>query len=231
MKDMRLFIALLISLYLGGCSTISSSKQAASLSSITVNKTYQVRVRSGNIAVDKLIYKTASAEFGKYLRMHGQEPFNTVIDIVFLSKSEKGFSGAANSYVNNVYYGNSWYTGNEIFGYQSVDREIAPGGPFTWQNSTMTVTIREREGKVLWDCQYNYKGSLELSRLYVSSADEAAMVSLSKIIKLFEKDFIKAGPAGNKNYKNPGIALVVDKQETREYEDGQVIEQTGTDGK
>jgi len=231
MKDVTLFIAVLIILYLSSCSTIISSKQAANLSSITVNKTYQVRVRSGNIAIDKLIYKKASAEFGKYLRMHGQGPFNAVIDIVFLSKSEKGFSGAASSYVNNVYYGNSWYTGNETFGYQSVDREIAPGGPFTWQNSTMTVTIRERDGNELWGCQYNYKGSLELSRLYVSSADEAAMVSLSKIIKLFEKDVIMAQPAGNKNYKNPGIALIVEKQKSPEYQDGQVIEETGIDKK
>ena len=231
MKNVTLLIAMSIILYLSGCSTIISSKQAANLSSITADKTYQVRVRSGNIAIDKLIYKTASAEFGKYLRMQGQEPSNAVVDIVFLSKSEKGFSGAANSYVNNVYYGNSWYTGNETSGYQSVDREIAPGGPFTWQNSTMTVTIREREGKVLWDCQYNYKGGLELSRVYVSSADEAAMISLSKIIKLFEKDFIMVRPAENRNYKNPGIALIVEKKNSPESREDQVTEESGIDKK
>jgi len=55
-----------------------------------------VRVRSGNLAMDKLIYKTSSAAFGKYLRMHGEEPFNTVIDIVFMSKSREGFAGASN---------------------------------------------------------------------------------------------------------------------------------------
>jgi hypothetical protein len=230
MKYLKLLTAVLIIFNFSNCSTISTNKQAANLSSITVNKTYQVRVRSGNIAMDKLIYKTASAEFGKYLRMHGEEPFNTVIDIVFMSKSRKGFAGAASGYVNNVIYGNSWYTGSETFGYQSMDTEIAPGGPFTWQNSTMIATIREPEGKVLWDAQYNYKGDIELSRLYVSTADEAAMASLVTIIKLFEKDFIIVPSAKNRN-KKPGIALILEKQKSSESQKDQGTEETITDEK
>jgi len=220
MKYLKLLIAGLIVFNLINCSTISVNKQAANLSSITVNKTYQVRVRSGNIAMDKLIYKTASAEFGKYLRMNSEEPFNTVIDIVFMSKSRKGFAGASNGYVNNVLYGNSWYTGSETFGYQSMDTEIAPGGPFTWQNSTMIVTIKELEGKVLWDAQYNYKGDVDLSRLYVSSADEAAMTSLVTIIKRFEKNFIIVPSA-----------LIIEKQKSSESQKDQGTEETVTDEK
>lgn len=240
MKYLKLLIAGLIALNLSNCSTISVNKQAADLSSITVNKTYQVRVRSGNLAMDKLIYKTASAAFGKYLRMHGEEPFNTVIDIVFMSKSRKGFAGGASyGYINNVFYGNSWYTGSESFGYQSMDTEIASGGPFTWQNSTMTVTIRELEGKVLWDAQYNYKGDIynykgdvDLSRLYVSRADEAVMTSLVTIIKLFEKDFIIVPSAENRNNdKKPGIALIIEKQKSPESQEDQGTEETVTDEK
>lgn len=232
MKYLKLLIAVLIVFNFSNCSTMSINKQAANLSSITVNKTYQVRVRSGNLAMDKLIFKTASAEFGKYLRMHGEEPFNTVIDIVFMSKSKKGFAGAASGYVNNVLYGNSWYTGSEIFGYQSMDTEIATGGPFTWQNSTMIVTIMELEGKVLWDAQYNYKGDIELSRLYVSTADEAAMISLVTIIKQFEKDFIIIPSAENRNNNiKPGIALIVEKQKSPESQKDQVTEETVTDKK
>jgi hypothetical protein len=232
MKYLKLLIAGLIIFNLSNCSTISINKQAANLSSITVNKTYQVRVRSGNLAMDKLIFKTASAEFGKYLRMHGEEPFNTVIDIVFMSKSRKGFAGASNGYVNNVLYGNSWYTGSETFGYQSMDTEIASGGPFTWQNSTMIVTIKELEGKVLWDALYNYKGDIELSRLYVSTADEAAMASLVTIIKLFEKDFIIVPSAENRNNnKKPGIALIIERQKSPESQKDQITEETITDKK
>jgi len=233
MKYLKLLIAGLIVFNLSNCSTISVNKQAANLSSITVNKTYQVRVRSGNLAMDKLIYKTASAEFGKYLRMQGEEPFNTVIDIVFMSKSRKGFAGASNGYVNNVLYGNLWYTGSETFGYQSMDTEIASGGPFTWQNSTMIVTIKEQEGnKILWETQYNYKGDIDPSRLLVRSADEAAMASLVIIINQFEKDFIivPSAESGNNN-KKPGIALIIETQKSPESKKDPGTEETVTDEK
>jgi len=236
MKYLKLLIAFVIILNFGNCSTMSVNKQAANLSSITVNKTYQVRVRSGNLAMDKLIYEFASAELGKYLRMDNSEPFNSFIDIEFLSKSKKGFSGITAGYVNNVFYGNSWYTGNETPGlsnvYRSTGTEITPGESFTWQNSTMVVTIQDMESKILWKAHYNYKGGSEFAWLYVNTADEAARISLDRIIKQFEKDFIIIPKAEDKTKdKKPGIALIVEKQKAPEPQHDTVTDETVPDKK
>jgi hypothetical protein len=236
MKYLKLFTALVVILNFNNCSTMSVNKQAANLSSITVNKTYQLRVRSGNLAMDKLIYEFASAELGKYLRMNNKEPVNSFIDIEFLSKSKRAFAGINAGYVNNVFYGNSWYTGSETPGlsnaYRSAGTEITPGGSFTWQNSTMLVTIQDMESRILWKAHYNYKGGSEFAWVYVNTADEAARISLNKIIKQFEKDFIIIPKAEDKiKYEKPGIALIVEKQKAPGSQHDNVTEEAVPDEK
>jgi len=107
-----------------------------------------------------------------------------------------------------------------------MDTEIASGGPFTWQNSTMIVTIKELEGKVLWEAHYNYKGDIDPSRLLVRSADEAAMASLVIIINQFEKISLLSLLLKVEIIIKTGIALIIEKQKSPESQKDPGTEET-----
>ncbi|MBI5098246.1 MAG: hypothetical protein HZB30_03275 [Nitrospirae bacterium] len=236
MKYLKLLIALVIIFNFNNCSTMSVNKQAANLSSITVDRTYQVRVRSGNLTMDKIIYDSASAEFGKYLQIYKKDTFNSLIEIVFTSTSKKGFTGSIAGYTTNVLYGDTWYTGDDNLSLKSYNpmagTEIIPGGIWTSQSSTMMVTIKDIKGEILWNAQYNYKGAYEASGLYVKTSDEAARISIDRIIKQFEKDFLFIPKAENKiQDKKPDFALIEEKQKAPESQDDTVTEETVPDKK
>lgn len=225
MDYFRLFIASVLLMSSIGCSTISSNRQAVNLSALTAGKTYQVRVRSGNLALDKIIYDYVSLKFGEYLQMAGKKQFDNYIEIVFQSTLKEGISKSSAGYITNMIYGNSWYTGDDSpwsGDYPSSSgTEIIPGGMSSRQNSTTTVVLRDSEGSILWRARCLYKGGSELSGLYVKAADEAARISLDKIIMQFEKDFIfipKAAEHEDQN-KMPGIALVIEDGTTVIVED------------
>ena len=194
MNYFKLFITLLLSLSIISCSTMNSARQATNLSTLTANKAYQLRVRSGNIALDSIIHDYASMRFGTYLQLTGREPFNGYIEIVFTNDLKKGFFGSASGYAVNMQYGGSWFTGDDTawsnIYHPSSGMEITPSGVLSWQNSSIVVIIKDLEGNSLWKARYDYKGGSELSGLYVKTADEAARISLDRIIGQFEKDFI-----------------------------------------
>ncbi len=234
MKYLKLFTALVFIFIFNNCSTMSINKQAANLSSITADRTYQVRVRSGNLTMDKIIYESASAAFGRYLQIYKKDTFNSLIEIVFTSASKKSFTGSTAGYTTNVLYGDTWYTGDDNSSLKSynpmAETEIIPGGVWTSQSSTMMVAIKDIEGKILWSVQYNYKGVYEASGLYVKTADEAARLSIDRIIKQFEKDFLFIPKAENNTRdKKPDFALIVEKQKAPEFQDDIVIEETSPD--
>jgi len=234
MKYLKLFTAFVIIFIFNNCSTMSINKQAANLSSITADRTYQLRVRSGNLTMDKIIYESASAEFGKYLQIHNKNTFNSLIEIVFTNASKKSFTGSTAGYTTNVLYGDTWYTGDDDSSLKShnpmAGTEIISGGTWTSQSSTMTVAIKDIEGKILWNAQYNYKGAYEASGLYVKTSDEAARISLDRIIKQFEKDFIIIPKAEDKTRdKKPVAALIIESQESPGPQMDPVLEETGPD--
>lgn len=215
MKYLRSLIAIVLILSLYNCSTMSVNKQVTSLSAITANKTYQLRVRSGNIYLDKIIHEYASTGFGPYLQMSSKKIPNSLIEIVFTGTSKHGDAG----YTTNVLYGDTWYTADDNSGIKSynpmAETEISPGRILSSQQSTMIVTLKDLEGKILWGAHYNYKGAYEVSGLYTKTADEAVRLSLDRILQQFEKDFIIIPEPGNKTQnKKPTIALIVEKQKS-----------------
>jgi len=212
MDFLKLLITLLVLLNLYACSSVWSHKKTSNLPAIVVNKTYQVRVRSGNHAIDKLIYEYTSARFGKYLRISDKGPFTNLVEIEFGSTS-KSINGTAAGYIENVYYGNKWYTGGgSPEGSRVPGDEITPGGILVRQDSHMVLTIKNIEGDQLWMAVYDYKWSSDLSGIYVSRADEAAKISLEKLAGRFEEDFLM-DPYGNP--RMPGVALIIEKKEGR----------------
>lgn len=58
-----------------------------------------------------------------------------------------------------------------------------------WQNSTMLLFIKSKDGERLWTCEYNYKGGLELSSFSVNSPAESAKLVTKRIAEKFASDF------------------------------------------
>ena len=58
-----------------------------------------------------------------------------------------------------------------------------------WQNSTMLLIIKSKDGERLWTAEYNYKGGMELSGFSVNSPAEAAKLVTKRISEKFASDF------------------------------------------
>lgn len=220
MDRCKLLTAAMIVLSIFGCSTISTNKRAANLSAVTENKTYQLRVRSGNLTLDKIIYDYALTRLGEYLRITCRENCDNYIEIVFTSTLKEGISGSSAGYANNMIYGSSWYTGDEAPWlnkyYPGSEADIAKGGIFSRQNSTITATIRDMESGTLWETHFTYKGGTDFSGLYIKTADEAARISLDRILESFKKDFIVVTEVTEPEARDkmPGIALIVERNDS-----------------
>lgn len=219
MNNVKLLSAtlLIIAIFFAGCSTGRSQKDVAGLLFISKGKAYQVRVRTGNIAVDRAIYLFAYSEFGRYLPVSEKGPFTGYIDITFVSEENKLFRGSSEGYLTNVEYGDNWYTGgidaDSVSRLMGSETNIAPGGLLAWQDSFMFVTIRKTDGRKLWRAEYNYRGSRDLSALFMSTADEAAKVCLGRIIHRFEIDYgLEAKLTAKEKKQLPQIALIIKKR-------------------
>ncbi|MBI5739754.1 MAG: hypothetical protein HZA16_03445 [Nitrospirae bacterium] len=215
MKYLKLSVSLIFVLLIAGCSTIRTTGEASGVSEITSDKTYQLRVRSGNIFLDRLIYDYASKKFGEYLRISDKGPFNGYVEIVFSNASKNSLSGSTAGYAGNIIYGDSWYTGDDAPWaakyYQAPGTEIGPGGKLSWHNSAAVLTITDGEANNLWKAYYNYRGGSELTGLFVKTADEAARLSLDRIMEQFEKEFILVPQSApdEAREKNKEIYLII----------------------
>jgi len=203
------------------CSTMSTNKRAATLSAITANKTYQIRVRSGNIALDKIIHAYASSRFGEYLQWTSDESADNYFEIVFSGSSAHKINSSAAAYTQNMIYGDAWYTGDDIRWSGNVfmpEAEITSGSIFTWQKSIMTVMMKDSEERILWGAHFNYKGISEPAGLYINTADEAARISIDRIAERFKNDYIFIQKSQVQN-KMPDIALIVERNASGNEED------------
>ena len=215
-----LLLSFIIFSMLIACSTIKTNKQAHTYSTVTDKNSYQVRVRSGNLMLDRIIYEAATKEFGKYLHISGQDSFTGFIDITFVCKAKRGITGSSPGYINNVVYGNSWYTGDETAhkgsGFSSSLSESRSIGMFNIQKSNMIAVIKKINGLQFWDAQDAYNGVSDFSRLFIQTVDETALFSLERIINQFKNDFSVLGTlseAGRHN-KPPDAALVIKDKKT-----------------
>jgi len=202
------------------CSTIKTNKQAYTYSTVTDKNSYQVRVRSGNLMLDRIIYEAAAKEFGKYLHISEQDSFTGFIDISFVCKAKRGISGSSPGYINNVVYGNSWYTGDATVhkgsGFSSSLSESRSVGMFNIQKSNMITVIKKKNGLQFWDAQDAYNGVSDFSRLFVQTVDETALFSLDRIINQFKNDFSILGTLSEAGRYNqpPDAALVIKDKKT-----------------
>ncbi len=214
------FLTIIIISILIACSTIKTDKQAYTYSTVTDNHNYQIRVRSGNLMLDKVIHEAATNEFGKYLHVCEEGSFTGSIDINFLCKSKRSITGSSPGYINNVIYGNSWYTGYEAGNKGSGVSSSISGrnstGMFNMQKCNMIIAIKKINGVQFWNAQDAYDGVSDFSRLFVQTVDQTAVFSLERLVSRFKHDFSLLGTLSEvrRQSKPPEAALVIKEKET-----------------
>lgn len=212
MKYFRLFVTFAIIAALTGCSTINSSKKTVDLQTITQDRNYRIRVRTGNIALDRIVYTTTFNVFGRHLPVSEEAPYSGFIEVVFSSASGKIIGKITPSYKTNVQYGNSWYTGGDPVNAGSlIKNEFEPGELLTLITSTMDISIKNIKGGKLWDAHYTVKGGKNDPLTFVRRVDAAAKLSIERIADKFIKDFeVTPEPEEVKTKKKlPPFALIV----------------------
>jgi hypothetical protein len=175
------------------------STQIAPLASQQVSSgKYSVLVRTGHPGMDKIVYEIAVMELGQLLHINEREDQidqNGRIEITFASTSQSAFLASSTTVGSVNATATGWYNGNGYWGgtgYASgTSSTIASGTTFTWQNSTMLMTLRDNSGTRLWNADYNYKGGWEMSGWSVNTADEAARLCIKRLKKRMESDLFK----------------------------------------
>ncbi len=231
MNITRLFITSFIVLSLCvGCSSTHSRKYAKHLPYTTGERAYQIKVRSGNLAMDDNIYALAFSDFSKYLPVSKRGPYVGFIEITFKSSSKTLFKDPVPGYLTNIQYGDAWFTGNinEINDKLMAKTEIKPGGVFTDQDSVMTVVIKDIKGRKIWNADDKYNSHEIFSVQGVDSADKAASSSIHKLVEFLRSDFNlkQQESVGGKTSYTPESAIIVGKRTWKELgknQDGESV--------
>jgi hypothetical protein len=175
------------------CSTMRTEKSADRFSTLADNQPYQIRVRSGHSIMDRIIYETASLEFGKYLALSKTDSYRGTIEIIFAGISDISFLDSTADLATSSIIGNAWYIGSgyiELSGSDSKhETDSSSASTIMSEDITMRVNIKIAHKKRLWTADYKYKGKLERS-LYTSDTEEkAAKLCIKRIVKKLKDDF------------------------------------------
>lgn len=174
-----------------GCSQMESSK-VQDTHSLLNNQRYQIKVRTGNNAMDSIVYEYAYKHFSKVLPVVEKEPYTGSIDVTFGSSADGYYVGTTTSYSTTNANATAWYTGgNSAVAYGSSSTNttgVTTGSAVTWQNSTMLVVVRDSAGNRLWTADYKYKGGWEMSGFVVNTAQEAANLCCKRVAEKLKKD-------------------------------------------
>ncbi len=205
----RIFITILLTLNLAGYADAEYRKKTHTLNDIRNGQTYQVRVRTGNMAVDRKVYNTARDILSDYLPI--TEESNTgFIEVLFSSTLGQGILGSKPAYSTNVAYGDNWFTDSTNAEFSSpIEVESNEGGIVRWQKSHMSVTIKDLKDNTLWSAEYTYKGIQDIAGL-MNKINEGANLCLDRIVSKFKSDFnIDKKPSKTRKVKMPAIGLIV----------------------
>ncbi len=207
----KIIITLLLTINLAGYVNAEDSKKALTLRDIKSGQNYQVRVRTGNLAVDRSVYNAVKNMFSEYLSISAEASYTGYIEVLFSSSLGQGILGSKPAYATNVVYGDNWFTGSTDAEYAlPLEVESNQGGILRWQKSQMNITIKDVKHNNFWSGEYTYKGMQDVAGL-MNKTNEGANLCLDRIADTFKSDF-------NINYlldekgeiKPPAVALVVE---------------------
>jgi hypothetical protein len=186
-------IILICMIMVGACSTMHTEKSADSVFALTDNQPYQLRVRSGHSIMDRIIYETASIEFGKHLALSKTDSYRGTIEIIFAGISDISYLDSTTDFATSSVVGNAWYNGSGYIGLSGMnsaqETDSTAASTIISEDSTMRVNIKSAQKERLWTADYKYKGELERS-IYTSDTEEkAAKHCIKKIADKLTSDF------------------------------------------
>jgi hypothetical protein len=175
------------------CSTMRTEKSADSFSTLTDNQPYQLRVRSGHSIMDRIVYESASLEFGKYLAISETDSCRGTIEIIFAGTSDSSFLNSTTDFSTSSVAGNAWYIGSGYIGLSGTDSEHETGSTSAStvmpEKSTMYVNIKGSQTERLWAADYKYKRDVELSGFTADTQEKVAKLCIKRIVAKLKKDF------------------------------------------
>ncbi len=185
----RLIIILILICSFSGCSTTNSIKKAHDLEAISKYQIYQVRVRTGNLSLDRSIYSSTRSVFNQFLPVSEEGPFTGFIEVEYSAESGSITGKSTPSFKRNIRYGNSWYTGSSDNFMNFIEDDVVPAGLLKRSSSEMTFTIRENNGSELWHAEHRFKGGESTALSIGGPAESSARKSLNIILSKFISDF------------------------------------------
>jgi len=182
-----------------GCSTVETSAALKPVSRLASQDRIQLRVRTGNEQMDRLLYEMAYQQFSDSLPIRENEPYTGFLELTFSSTTQNGFMGSQSSNGVAVSSANGWYSGNAT-GSSAITNlssaTFSSGAELQWQNSTMLAVLKRADGERLWSADYNYKGGWELSGWVVNTPEEAARLVTKRLKSQYVSDLAK-NPIGD----------------------------------
>jgi hypothetical protein len=179
------------------CSTMRTEKSADTFPALAANQPYQVRVRSGHTIMDRIIYESASLEFGKYLAISETDSYKGTIEIIFAGSWGSTFLDSTSDFSTSSVPGNAWYTGNDYIGLSGGDSEdessSASANADIAEKTTMRVTMKDSHAERLWTADYKYKRDLELSGFSTDTEEKVARLCIKRIVEKLTDDFPSIG--------------------------------------
>ena len=179
---------------LAACSSLQTTPSTGFHEIIGQGERFQLLVRSGNSAMDKLLYELAYEQFSTVVPLREKEPYTGTMEITFASSTQSAFLGSSSTVSNATAGASGWYTNTGYLGQASAvgsSTTITSGGTFDWQNSIMIVVIKHSDGERLWSGDYNYKGGWEFSGFVVNTPEEAARLVAKRLKTKLEADLKK----------------------------------------
>jgi len=190
-RSISIIVTLMV--MVSGCSTMQTKKSAASFSTLLDNQPYQMRVRSGHSIMDRVIYESASVEFGKYLAISDRGSYKGIIEIIFAGMSDRSFLDSTTDFTTSSVLGNAWYIGTGYIGLSGSDPTLETGSTSARivmpEGITMRINIKGSQEEILWTADYKHKGGVERSVFASDTEEKAAKISIKKIATKLKDDF------------------------------------------
>lgn len=177
------------------CSSLETTPVRESSIPVIENQKYVMAVQTGHRGMDKILYEHCYRQFSETLPIVEAGEYTGIIEVYFSTSGESAFIGTSSTTSSANAYAQGWYSGYSGFGYataQGSSTTLSASGSFTWQNSTMLVTIKRKDGTRIWSADYKYKGGWELSGWVVNTPDEAARLCAKRMGKFIASAFKKA---------------------------------------
>lgn len=161
-------------------------------------------VMTGDARLDKMVYELAFNGFTDLVPLAETGPFDAAMEVTFSSTGQNIFFGSSTTTVNTQASATGWYSGT---GYVSGNywhesgtlnatatgtataNTVTAGGALTYQNSTMIITLKDRDGRRLWYANYTYKGGWEFSGWVVNTPEDAARLLVKRLASKMQKKF------------------------------------------